>query len=369
MLKRAFRFIITFCGMLFGFGVSQTIFENFPEIADGAGPVVIILFYGTMMFIFGIIFFSFSTFLNQHGELIGSNAISDAIKSVPIEELIPGILGLILGAVVASLFSNLILGIESLDVFYINIILSIFLTVGLAYYGWLYGRRIGQLVRAGGFSFSNLIATNALKRRTKTPSGAKPKILDTSVIIDGRIQELMKTGFLEGDVIIPDFVLVELRHICDSSNDLKRNRGRRGVDILQSIQDEYGIDIYKTSDNPQLAKIEEVDMKLLKLASILDGAVVTNDYNLNKVATVEGIRILNINELANTLKPLALPGELMRVTPIKGGKANDQSVAYLDDGTMVVVQNGRDLIGQTIDAVVTSVLQTSAGRMIFVRPQ
>ena len=195
-----------------------------------------------------------------------------------------------------------------------------------------------------------------------------PKVFDTSVIIDGRIYEILKTGFIEGNIIIPDFVLVELRHISDSADDLKRNRGRRGLDILNSIQEEFGVEIYDSSANKEIAKIPEVDLKLLKLAEILGGVVVTNDYNLNKVAGVQGIGILNINELANTLKPVALPGEFMKVTPVKEGKTEDQSVAYLDDGTMVVVQGGRKYIGKTINVTVTSVLQTSAGRMIFVKP-
>ena len=177
----------------------------------------------------------------------------------------------------------------------------------------------------------------------------------------------MKTGFIEGTIVIPEFVLVELRHIADSSDALKRNRGRRGLDILNKIQSEYGIEIYNTEAEKALEEIPEVDVKLLKLAQIMNGKVVTNDFNLNKVAGIKGVDVLNINELANTLKPVVLPGEKMMLTLVKEGKENNQAVAYLDDGTMIVVEDGKRFIGETIKVIVTSVLQTSAGRMIFAR--
>jgi uncharacterized protein YacL len=177
----------------------------------------------------------------------------------------------------------------------------------------------------------------------------------------------MKTGFIEGSIVIPEFVLVELRHIADSSDGLKRNRGRRGLDILNRIQTEYGIEIYNTNNEKALKDIPEVDVKLLKLAQIMNGKVVTNDFNLNKVALIKGVAVLNINELANTLKPVVLPGEEMTLFLIKEGKESNQAVAYLDDGTMIVVEDGRKHIGETITVIVTSVLQTSAGRMIFAK--
>ena len=195
-----------------------------------------------------------------------------------------------------------------------------------------------------------------------------PKILDTSVIIDGRIADIMKTGFIEGQIVIPEFVLLELQHVSDSSDSLKRNRGRRGLDILNKLQDAYGIDIYNTTGEKSIEEIPEVDIKLLKLAQMINGKVVTNDYNLNKVAGVKGVKALNINELANTLKPIVLPGEEMTLFLVKEGKEHNQAVAYLDDGTMIVVEGGRKFIGKTITASVTSVLQTSAGRMIFAKP-
>ena len=194
-----------------------------------------------------------------------------------------------------------------------------------------------------------------------------PKVLDTSVIIDGRIADICKTGFIEGKLVIPRFVLNELQHIADSSDDLKRVRGRRGLDILNSIQKELDIEV-EISDK-DFEDIPEVDSKLLKLAETIGGKVVTNDFNLNKVAQFQGVEVLNINELANAVKPVAIPGEHMMAQVVKEGKEQNQGIAYLDDGTMIVVDGGRKYIGETINVLVTSVLQTPAGRMIFGKPK
>lgn len=192
-----------------------------------------------------------------------------------------------------------------------------------------------------------------------------PKVLDTSVIIDGRIRDIAETGFVEGKLIVPGFVLEELRHIADSSDDLKRTKGRRGLDILNDMQSNLKLDmeIYE-GDFPEIA---EVDMKLLKLAQIMDGKVLTNDYNLNKVAQFQGVKVLNINELANAVKTVVIPGEEMTVVIVKEGKEHNQGVAYLDDGTMIVVENAKRQIGETLIVTVTTVLQTAAGRMIFAK--
>jgi uncharacterized protein YacL len=203
------------------------------------------------------------------------------------------------------------------------------------------------------------------EKKGKVVSKGDPKVLDTSVIIDGRIFDICQTGFVEGTLIIPNFVLEELRHIADSSDSLKRNRGRRGLDILNRIQKELSIDVQIwEKDFPDLS---EVDTKLLKLAQTINGKVITNDYNLNKVAEFQGVPVLNINELANAIKPVVLPGEEMQIQIIKDGKESGQGIAYLDDGTMIVVEGGRKFIGETIDVTVTSVLQTAAGRMIFAK--
>jgi uncharacterized protein YacL len=191
------------------------------------------------------------------------------------------------------------------------------------------------------------------------------RILDTSVIIDGRIADVCETGFLDGTLVIPQFVLKELQFVADSSDSMKRNRGRRGLDILQKIQKMSGIDV--TISDIDFPDVREVDLKLIELARTLQGKIVTNDFNLNKVAQLRGVDVLNINELANALKPVVLPGEFMKVFILKEGKEYNQGVAYLDDGTMVVVDNARRMISKNIDVVVTSVLQTTAGKMIFGR--
>ena len=191
------------------------------------------------------------------------------------------------------------------------------------------------------------------------------KVLDTSVIIDGRIADICETGFMDGTLVIPQFVLKELQLVADSSDSMKRNRGRRGLDILQKIQKMASVEV--TISDVDFPEVREVDLKLIELARTLQGKIVTNDFNLNKVAQLRGVEVLNINELANSLKPVVLPGEIMKVFILKEGKEYNQGVAYLDDGTMVVVDNARKMIGRTIDVVVTSVLQTTAGKMIFGR--
>jgi len=197
------------------------------------------------------------------------------------------------------------------------------------------------------------------------PQGENSKILDTSVIIDGRIADITETGFVEGPLLIPQFILGELQHIADSSDPVKRTRGKRGLEVLHHIQKQVNVDVrIVDTDYPS---VKEVDSKLIELAKEVRGKILTNDSNLNKVAELQGIEVLNINELANALKPVVLPGEEMNVKILKEGKEMGQGVAYLDDGTMIVVDNGRRQIGKTIDVLVTSVLQTPAGRMIFAR--
>jgi uncharacterized protein YacL len=186
------------------------------------------------------------------------------------------------------------------------------------------------------------------------------KILDTSVIIDGRIADIAETGFLDGVIVIPQFVLRELQLVADSADSMKRNRGRRGLDILQRIQKIASLTIQIVEDD--FPAVREVDLKLIELAKVYEGKIVTNDFNLNKVAQLQGVEVLNINELANSLKPIVLPGEIMKVFILKEGKEYNQGVAYLDDGTMVVCDNARKMIGKTIDISVTSVLQTTAGK-------
>jgi uncharacterized protein YacL len=227
--------------------------------------------------------------------------------------------------------------------------------LALPYLGMVLGARRGEWLEP-----SRLIALF----RAAAPQ-RRYKVLDTSVIIDGRVADICETGFMDGTLVIPQFVLKELQLVADSADSMKRNRGRRGLDILQKIQKMSNIDVMISDvDFPE---VREVDLKLIELARSLQGKIVTNDFNLNKVAQLRGVEVLNINELANSLKPVVLPGELMKVFILKEGKEYNQGVAYLDDGTMVVVDNARKMIGKTIDIVVTSVLQTTAGKMIFGR--
>ncbi len=223
----------------------------------------------------------------------------------------------------------------------------------------------GLLVGAG--RGKNLTMPGILRIFKGQPIESNLKLLDTSVIIDGRIADICETGFIEGTFIIPQFILHELQHIADSSDSHKRARGRRGLDILHRIQKMSNISVKIVEED--FPNIKEVDAKLVALAKMLDAKVLTNDFNLNKVAELQGVSVLNINELANTLKPVVLPGETMRVFVLKEGKEYNQGVAYLDDGTMVVVENGRRFIGRKVDVAVTSVLQTTAGRMIFSKPK
>jgi len=196
-------------------------------------------------------------------------------------------------------------------------------------------------------------------------TGTLYKILDTSAIIDGRIADLCETGFIEGILVIPNFVLHELQMIADSADSIKRNRGRRGLDILNKMQKDMSVKV-KISDM-DFPDIHEVDAKLVKLGKIMNGKIITNDFNLNKVAEFQGVTALNINQLSNALKSIVLPGEEMPVTLVKEGKDQNQAIAYLDDGTMVVVENGRRRLNEMVDVIVTSVLQTTAGRMIFAK--
>ena len=255
--------------------------------------------------------------------------------------------GLYAGALLAFLVSQ---PLRMLPAGWIAVGISVLLFAGLILAGWRCGRQ-------ASIAFDD--------SPTGRSGNACPKVLDTSVIIDGRVFDIRRAGFLEGNLIVPDFVLDELRHIADSADTLRRARGRRGLDLLNRMREtENGeLRIWETAD----ADGGEVDVRLLKLARDLGGAVLTNDYNLNKVAAVAGVSVLNINELARAIRPVALPGEEMTVRVVREGKEPGQGVAFLDDGTMVVIENGRRRVGDTVEAEVTTVLQTSAGRMIFAR--
>ena len=270
-----------------------------------------------------------------------------------LDDIFFSVIGLVVGLFIAFLVSTLTSGIT---IRWLAFILNVIIYLFFGYLGWTLMRK-----RKNEFN-----SPAWLKRKTGKAGGmARPKVLDTSVIIDGRIADICNTGIIEGTLIVPKFVLHELQHIADNPDALKRNRGRRGLDILKMMQEEGKIPL-KIVEN-DYEDVPEVDGKLIRLAMELDGVVVTNDYNLNKVAGVQSVSVLNINELTNAVKPLALPGEEMAATIVKEGKEPGQGVAYLDDGTMIVVEGGKRLLGEATAVIVTSVLQTAAGRMIFAK--
>lgn len=366
MLKKLIRTIITIIGAVCGYAsyilvkyIAHLNGVEFNKVFSTAEHVVIFSFF---VIIFSIFFFKLYPLFSKGGQKAATNLESD-LRDTSLNELMTATAGLVIGLLIAFLISRGMY--SSIENTAINMIVNVVTYVILGTLGITVAnskaKELSVLIIGGRRGTSS-------RDGKSSKTDATPKIFDTSVIIDGRIADIMKTGFIEGPIIIPEFVLVELRHIADSSDSLKRQRGRRGLDILNGIQQEYGTEIFDTTSEKVLEEIPEVDVKLLKLAQIMNGKVVTNDFNLNKVASIKGVPVLNINELANTLKPAVLPGEEMILTLVKEGKERDQAVAYLDDGTMIVVEEGRPFISQTIKVVVTSVLQTSAGRMIFAKP-
>ena len=274
------------------------------------------------------------------------------LRLVSLKRLIGAAIGSVLGIFGAYLFALVIR--NSIPAGNTQSFLQIMVMLLMAYVGLIVGANKGDLL--------NLAALGGIFGGEKQ-SRKSFKILDTSVIIDGRIADIAETGFLDGVIVAPQFVLRELQLVADSADSLKRNRGRRGLDILQRLQKIASVQIQIVEDD--FPAVREVDLKLIELAKLYEGKIITNDFNLNKVAQLQGVAVLNINELANSLKPIVLPGETMKVFILKEGKEYNQGVAYLDDGTMVVVDNARKMIGKTIDISVTSVLQTTAGKMIF----
>lgn len=362
MLKKIARVVLTILGVSAGYAVGLLLLS-----VNGIGKMFNytqgdnlfkFVFSSVTAAIFGLILYLIFPWIVHLSKKLVKGA-EDELEKVPTHQIVVGSIGLIVGLVIAFLISS---AISLIPIPYISL-LSLVIYVFLGYLG------VSLAIKnVGDFSKIQEMFKRTTSKNTaaKEVSGAKPKILDTSVIIDGRIADICKTGFVEGSLIIPNFVLEELRHIADSSDGLKRNRGRRGLDILNIIQKELKLDIRIVDTD--FEDVSEVDMKLLKLAQKMNGMVVTNDFNLNKVAELQGVTVLNINELANAVKPVVLPGEEMTVHVVKDGKENNQGVAYLDDGTMIVVEGGRKHMNETIDVLVTSVLQTAAGRMIFAKP-
>lgn len=353
MFRRNLRLILTLAGVMGGLLLTAFNLEPIKDFWPAAGGALGV--WGTVLTL------AVGSIL---GGLIGfflypaATWMESRLTRTPVFDLLFGAGGLIVGLLIATLLSFTVTSIP-----WIGSILAVLAALVFGYLGMTLATRKRDEIT------SFLANWNTVGRRKGdggSPKGPAPKILDTSVIIDGRIADIVQTGFLEGPLVIPGFVLEELRHIADSSDVLRRNRGRRGLDILNRIQKELAVpvEVYERDLGEG-----EVDSKLLRLARQLGGKIITNDYNLNKVAELQGVPVLNINELANAVKPAVLPGEELTVSVIKEGKEHGQGVAYLDDGTMIVIDGGRRHIGDKITVLVTSVLQTAAGRMIFARPR
>lgn len=355
MAKRQLPFVLAIAGGLLGYRWSETIEQFLLRLVGPltgaehiAGPGYWAAAIGAALA------YAVSVWLLGYGAE-RMRSWEDRVSKIPVLDLLSGLSGLIVGLVISALLFP-VLGKAG----WLGTLLAYTVTAVLGVYGF----RIGYQKRE---ELVGVVTTGAGDKKKDGPQKDEHKILDTSVIIDGRIADICKTGFIEGTLVIPEFVLEELQHIADSSDLLKRNRGRRGLDILNKIQKE--LDVKVLIYEGDFEEISEVDSKLVRLAKALQGKVITNDFNLNKVCELQGVSVLNINDLANAVKPVVLPGEEILVQVIKDGKEHGQGVAYLDDGTMIVVEGGREYIGATIEVLVTSVLQTSAGRMIFAKPK
>ena len=324
---------------------------------------IAVLIVGTLLGV--IIGYLISSFILKQG-LVIAKRLERVLTHIPNQELIAGTIGLLFGLIIANL-----IGVAFNQVPIIGPYIPIILSAIFGYSGLKLMARKGPemyynyVQQWGGEGTKKTSRFKMFSTHKSDKASSTPKLLDTSVIIDGRIKELCNTGFIEGPLMVPLFVLNELQIISDSADATKRNRGRRGLDILKDMQDANKVAIEVVEDDYD--DLTEVDSKLMRLALDKQWKLMTNDFNLNKVARVQGIEVLNLNELANVLKPALIAGEWIRVQVMKEGKEVHQGVAYLDDGTMIVVEDGKPYVGQNVEVMVTSILQTSAGRMIFAR--
>ncbi|HZG11295.1 PIN/TRAM domain-containing protein [Kurthia gibsonii] len=356
MLKRIVQVAFLFIGGTLGFILLPPLFDvihlssnswiNNPYVTVSLGAVLLFI----LSFVLADPFIRFMKFFEER------------LLKAPVGDLLFGTIGLIIGLTVAFLVG---VALDGLHLAVISDIAPILLSIVFGYVGFQVGfKKRDELMS---------VFTSRSNKKKEADVGAESfnevgyKLLDTSVIIDGRIADISKTGFIEGILVVPQFVLTELQHIADSSDTLKRTRGRRGLDILKVLQDASNSNVLITEID--FEDVPEVDLKLVRLAKKMGAQILTNDFNLNKVCELHKVSVLNINDLANAVKPVVIPGEEMNVVVIKDGKEHNQGVAYLDDGTMIVVEEGKSYIGQAIVVIVTSVLQTSAGRMIFAKPK
>ena len=356
MLRAIIKIMFLLIGATVGILLLPSAFELIPLLDNPwiSNPYVAAIVGALVFFLLSLLFVdSLISFMKW---------MEEKLLRAPTPDLLFGTVGMIIGLVVAFLIG---FALSTVDIPLIATIAPLMLSVVLGYLGFQVGfqKREEMLTMLTPAKFAP-----AKKLEPEEPiEKVSYKLLDTSVIIDGRIADISATGFMEGTFVVPQFVLSELQHIADSSDTLKRTRGRRGLDILKRLQSERVDAIMITEEN--FDEVSEVDLKLMRAAKKMGGQVVTNDFNLNKVCELHNVPVLNINDLANAVKPVVIPGEDMHVVVIKDGKEQNQGVAYLDDGTMIVIEDGKGFIGQAINVTVTSVLQTSAGRMIFAKPR
>lgn len=348
-MKKVLRFVIASVGLGIGCGLTALILYNisYPGYSYAmrytTKTPALIAIYVIAGFVCGIVSYSLAPKLIEK-----ISALMKRWAAMTAVDVLFGIAGIILGLVVALLLGTLVSRIPNRTA---SVAVSVVFYAILGISGWRFGsNRHTELI-------------NGLKRGRH--DGLAPKVLDTNILIDGRVLDILKAGFMEGQIVVADFVLKELRHIADLSDATKRNRGRRGLDIVKAMQEEFGDRI--SVDMTDFPDVPEVDMKLLLLTKQLAGVLVTNDFNLNKVAKVQGVEVLNINDLANAVKPVLLPGEEMELDILREGKEQGQGVGFMPDGTMVIVEGGKKFVGKTVSVTVTSTLQTSAGRLIFAR--
>jgi uncharacterized protein YacL len=350
VLNNVIKLFFAAVGAVTGYTLTKTIFSI--QGIDVLPDIKIAVFSFAAVFVAVVFYFTANKFIETVLQVL--DKLEYLIQSMTLYELTISAVGLIIGLIAANLIT---IPISKLDIIGLPVSIIANMLFGCIGIGIALGKKNEYLfdsIRDG-------------KAGVNTRNSGKRKLLDTSVIIDGRIIDICRAGFLEGELVIPGFVLEELRHIADSSDTLKRNKGRRGLDIVNILKKELNYPV--KIENIEVESSAEVDDKLLEVAKKLGCVIITIDYNLNKVASISGVQVLNINELSNAVKPIALPGEEMVIQVIKDGKENGQGVGYLDDGTMIVVEGGRRHIGEAVNVMVTSVLQTAAGRMIFAKPK
>lgn len=379
-MNKIIRFIFGLIGAVVGI-TTLFILVEYEALPKMTGAYAVLAYIAAALFSFGIFYVLALKVYEKMREFL--DYVTAQADRFPLLDIIISFLGLLLGLIIAGIVSNPVLQLSISRLGNVlGVVIAIFLYMLFGALGIRLALHYKEEIKTGLKNLrSGLLREDdggirrtprAYKRRRQIDKEdadrneeSYAKILDTSVIIDGRIFEVMRTGFLQGPIVISHYVLEELQFVSDSSDPLKRERGRKGLDRIRDLQ--TGSDLEIIVDNSNIDKVKEVDLKLMLLTKQYGGCLVTNDYNLNKVSSVQNIPVLNVNDLANALKPIVIPGEHMRLHIIKEGKEDGQGLAYLDDGTMIVIENGYKAIGKTVDTVVTSVLQTSAGKMIFTR--